>query len=151
MDTVTALTEKQRTEVRELLKKISGNKPSTIHSQPSRATKRIKRIINPFDTIEEGNSVNGLDLSADCCTLTFVQRSRVCILPYVYDNISQERQQWIDMIYDYTGAKLSDSDPGTELHLRFIIVGNPPVKYLHIYLKRDKGDFFFLENFLYST
>ena len=76
MDTITTLTEQQRTEVRELLK-ISGNKPSTIHSQPSRATKRIKRIINPFDTIEEGNSVNGLDLSADCCTLTFVQRSRV--------------------------------------------------------------------------
>ena len=149
MDKPTILTEKQRNDVRNILKEISGNKVLNTYTQPSRATKRIKRLINPFDGIEAGHSVNGLDLSADCCTLPFVQRSRISILPFFYDSIGQDRQEWIDMIYKYTGAKLSETNKGTDTHLRFIIVGNPPVKYLHLYL--TKKETYYLDNFLYST
>lgn len=149
MDQPTVLTEEQRVNVRNLLKQLSGSKTTTTCTQPTRATKRIKRLVNPFEDIEAGKSVNGLDLSADCCTLPFVQRSRICILPFFYDNIGQQRQEWIEMIYKYTGASLSESDGGTDTHMRFIVIGNPPVKYLHIYLK--KTDLYYLENFLYST
>ena len=149
MDNPTVLTEKQRNEVRNLLKQISGQTTTTTYTQPTRATKRIKRLINPFEDIEAGQSVNGFDLSADCCTLPFVQRSRICIMPFFLDKVGQDRQEWIDMMYYYTGAKLSESDQGNDTHLRFIVVGNPPVKYLHIYL--DKRDTYYLDNFLYST
>lgn len=142
MDVPTILNEKQRKEVRSLLQKLSG---SINQSTPThRPTKRVKRRINPFDNIKPGEHVNGLELSPDCMCLPFVQRSRICILPFFYDSIKQTRQEWIDMITKYTGATLSDS---TENHLRFCVNGNPPVRFLHIYLK-DGG---YLENFLYAS
>lgn len=142
MDTPTILTETQRKEVRLLLEKLSG---SINHSTPvHRSTKRIKRLVNPFEDMKPGEHVNGLDLSPDCLCLPFVQRSRICILPFFYDSIGQSRQEWIDMIVKYTGATLSDS---TENHLRFCVTGNPPVRFLHVYLKEEG----LLENFLYAT
>ena len=142
MDRPSILTEQQRTEVRSLLQKLSGsiNQTTPVH----RATKRVKRLTNPFDDIKPGQHVNGLDISPDCICLPFVQRSRICILPFFYDSLAQTRQEWIDMIDKYTGATLTDS---TENHLRFCVNGNPPVRFLHIYLK-DGG---YLENFLYAT
>ena len=142
MDTPTILTESQRSEVREMLQRLSGsiNQSTPVH----KSTKRVKRLVNPFDDILPGQHVNGLDLSPDCVCLPFVQRSRICILPFFYDSIAQSRQEWIDMIYNYTGATLTDS---TDLHLRFCVNGNPPIRFLHIYLKQGG----YLENFLYAA
>ena len=70
-------------------------------------------------------------------------------MPFFLDKVGQDRQEWIDMMYTYTGAKLSETDQGNDTHLRFIVVGNPPVKYLHLYL--EKKDTYYVDNFLYST
>ena len=147
-DTPTILNEAQRAEVRTLLKRLSNTVGKTTPKlNENRPTKRMKRMVNPFEDIKQGESVNGTQLSADACTLTFIQRSRIVILPYFYDEIGQSRDDWIKMVMKYTGACIGES---TDTHLKFCVMGNPPVKYLHIYLKK-KEDLYFLENFLYAT
>lgn len=152
------LTEEQRTEVRSLLKQLSEASTARASrrgtTRPSlKATKKLKRKPNPFDGISEGKQVNGVQLSPDCITLPFIQRTRTVLLPYHLDNISQSRQEWINMMKFDVGLELSQTDAGTEYHLRLVIEANPPCKYLHMYLEKENNnpDKLLLTNWLYAT
>jgi hypothetical protein len=150
------LTEDQRTEVRQLLQRLSQQ--STARAQrrgttrPAlQKTKRLKREINPFDAVEPNKAINGVVLAADCCVIPFVQRSRIILLPYHLDQIAATREEFIDMMYTDCGLSLSESDEGAELYLRFVVEANPPIRYLHLYLERYKEKQCVISNWVYGT
>jgi hypothetical protein len=151
------LTEDQRVEVRNLLKQLSAQSSARASKRGTtrpqlRTTRRIKIVPNPFDGIDEGKTVQGTELSPDCSVLPFIQRTRIVLLPFHLDDIAQFREDWIKMIEDNVGCKLSVSDAGTREHLRFTVDSNPPVRYLHIYLTEDKETkLFSMTNFMYAT
>ena len=139
------LTEHQRTEVRQLLQKLSQQ--STARAQrrgttrPTlQKTKKLKRQQNPFDGIEQNKSINGVQLPADCCVLPLIQRTRIILLPLHLDQIAMTREEWVKTMKFDCGLDLSESDEGAELYLRFIVEANPPVRYLHVYLERPAGE-----------
>ena len=152
------LTEDQRTEVRQLLQRLSQQ--STARAQrrgttrPAlKKTKKLKREVNPFDAIEPNKHVNGVQLAADCCVIPFVQRSRIVLLPYHLDQIPATREEFITMMEHDCGLSLSESDEGAALYLRFIVEANPPIRYLHIYLERCVHDTekCLISNLVYGT
>lgn len=152
------LTEDQRTEVRSLLKQLSEASTARASrrgtNRPSlKATKKLKRKPNPFDGIQEGKQVNGVQLSPDCIVLPFIQRTRIVLMPFHLDNISQTREEWINMMKYEVGLELSTTDAGSQYHLRLVIEANPPCRYLHIYLEKEANDSnkLLLTNWLYAT
>ena len=114
--------------------------------------KKVKRIENPFDGIDEGKTVQLAELSPDCVVLPFVQRVRIVLMPYIYDHLSMERQEWIDMIIHYCGCLVSEADGGTHSHVRFVVEGNAPVRFLHVYFEQIEGtDQMLVANFMFAT
>lgn len=153
------LTEAQRSEVRNLLKKLSAASASRRSKSGNRnplsrkKIKKVKRIENPFDSIEEGKTVNLSELSPDCVCLPFVQRVRIVLMPYIYDQLSKPRQEWIEMILHYCGCLVSETDGGTESHVRFVVEGNAPIRFLHVYFEEDQTDktCMLISNFMFAT
>jgi hypothetical protein len=150
------LTEDQRSEVRTLLQQLSEASSARASRRGTnrpllKTTKKIKAQPNPFEGIDEGQQVEGTALSPDCAILPFIQRTRLVLFPFHYDDITQSRNDWIQMVLDDIGCKLSLSDAGTRDHLRFTVDANPPVRYLHIYLDLKGVDEFGLSNWLYAT
>jgi hypothetical protein len=152
------LTEAQRNEVRNLLKQLSAASASrrsrTGNRNPlsRKKIKKVKRIENPFDGIEEGKTVQLSELSPDCAVLPFVQRVRIVLMPYIYDNLAKQRQEWIDMIIHYCGCMVSEADAGTHSHVRFVVEGNAPVRFLHVYFEEITGTTLMLvSNFMFAT
>lgn len=154
------LTEAQRNEVRTLLKQLgasSASRRSKVGNKnplSRKKVKRVKRIDNPFESIDEGKTVDGFTgLSTDCCLLTFVQRCRIVLLPYHYDKISLTYEEWCSMIEHYGGCKFSVLDNETRSHLKFIVEGNAPIRYLHIYLELEDeaNERYGLSNFIFAT
>jgi len=152
------LTEDQRSEVRQLLQRLSQQ--STARAQrrgttrPTlQKTKKLKRQVNPFDGIQPNKAVNGVQLAADCCVLPLIQRTRIILLPLHLDQIAMTRKEWIEMMKFDCGLSLSESDEGAELYLRFIVEANPPVRYLHVYLERPQGETTtaIVSNWVYGT
>ena len=167
------LTEEQRNQVRSLLKQLgeaslrrSKRKLSLSRSRSrssSRTPKRSrnlslkyikpKKVESPFDGIDEGQTVEGVDLPPVCNTMPVVQRVRLMLLPLHYDDVEFDRQLIIDMAKEDLGADLSIDDGGTKDTLRFIVDGNPPIRNLYIYLQPGNKDpeKYMLLNWMYST
>ncbi len=152
------LTESQRNEVRNLLKQLSAasasrrSKTGNRNPLSRKKIKRVKRIENPFDSIDEGKSVHMADLSPDCAILPFVQRVRIVLMPYIYDHLAKSREEWIKMINHYCGCLVSQTDGGTLSHVRFVVEGNAPVRFLHIYLEQvEETNLMFVSNFMFAT
>lgn len=152
------LTEAQRNEVRTLLKQLSAASASrrsrTGNRNPlsRKKIKKVKRIENPFDGIEEGKSVHLADLSPDCVVLPFIQRIRIVLMPYIYDKLAMEREKWIEMIVHYCGCLVSETDGGTQSHVRFVVEGNAPVRFLHVYFEQLEGsNLMLVANFMFAT
>jgi len=152
------LTEDQRSEVRVLLQKLSQQSTARATKRGTtrpnlEQTKRLKRIVNPFDGIEENKVVAGVVLSPEVVVLPLIQRTRIILLPYHLDGISMSRKEWIKLMKYGAGLDLSESDAGTNTYIRFVIEANPPVKYLHLYLEKDSRDEskYLINNWLYAT
>ena len=154
------LTEAQRNEVRTLLKQLSAASASRRSKRnpnenplSRKKIKKVKHIENPFESIEEGQTVGMDELSPDCCTLTFVQRTRIVLLPYIYDNLYQTYKEWAEMIVHYCGCLKSSLDEGVKEHIKFVVEGNAPIRYLHLYLESDPDDktLFKVANFMFAT
>ena len=151
------LTEEQRNHVRSLLKQLGEasvrrSKRKNEHSRVSKRKRRKiaskhltikymkpKEEINPFDTIDEGQQVEGVKLPPSCNTMPVVQRTRLILLPLFYNDILIERPELITSIKEDLGADLSVADAGTEETLRFVIEGNPPIRNLYIHLQPSEG------------
>ena len=107
------LTEAQRNEVRTLLKQLSAvsasrrSKAGNRNRLSRKKIKKVKRIENPFESIEEGKTVGLEELNPDCCTMAFVQRVRVVLLPYMYDSIPLTYEECLEMIVHYCGCLVS--------------------------------------------
>lgn len=163
------LTEEQRNHVRSLLKQLgeaSVRRSKRKYDHVAALSKRKRRKIaskhltikymkpkeekNPFDNIEEGQEVDGVKLPPVCNTMPVVQRTRLILMPYHYDDIAIDRQELINMIRDDLGAELSTTDAGTNETLRFVIDGNPPIRHLYIYLQPCDTKFTII-NWLYVT
>jgi|TARA_Y100000817_G_scaffold306948_1_gene292752 hypothetical protein len=153
------LTEAQRSEVRNLLKQLSAASASRRSRSGNRnplsrkKIKKVKRIENPFDSIDEGKTVNLSELSPDCVCLPFVQRVRIVLMPYIYDHLSKPREEWIEMIVHYCGCLVSETDGGTHSHVRFVVEGNAPIRFLHVYFEEDQKDktLMLISNFMFAT
>ena len=152
------LTEDQRTEVRDLLQRLSAQSTARASrrgtSRPSlKRTKKLKRQPNPFESIDQGQSVQGVQLPPVCITLPLIQRTRLILMPFHLDQISIPRAEWIKLMREQCGLDLSTADAGTEMHLRFVVEANPPVKYVHVFLEKDPQDAnkMALQNWLYAT
>ena len=140
------LTEAQRNEVRTLLKQLSAvsasrrSKAGNRNPLSRKKIKKVKRIENPFESIEEGKTVGMEELNPDCCTLTFVERVKLVLLPYLYDSIEVEYADWIEMIVHYCGCMVSPLDEGLKSHVKFVVEGNAPVRYLHVYFETGEDE-----------
>ena len=152
------LTEAQRNEVRNLLKQLSAASASRRSRSGNRnplsrkKIKKVKRIENPFDSIDEGKTVHLADLSPDCVILPFVQRVRIVLMPYIYDHLAKKREEWIKMIVHYCGCLVSTTDGGTLSHVRFVVEGNAPVRFLHVYFEQMEGtELMMVANFMFAT
>ena len=152
------LTEDQRSEVRVLLQRLSQQSTARAAKRGTtrpnlEKTKRLKRIVNPFDGIEENKVVNGVVLSPEVVVLPLIQRTRIILLPYHLDGISLTRNGWIKLLKYGAGLDLSETDGGTNTYIKFVIEANPPVKYLHLYLEKDMRDDskYLINNWLYAT
>lgn len=152
------LTEDQRSEVRILLQRLSQQSTARATKRGTtrpnlEKTKRLKRIVNPFDGIEENKVVNGVVLSPEVVVLPLIQRTRIILLPYHLDAISLTRNGWIKLLKYGAGLDLSETDGGTNTYIKFVIEANPPVKYLHLYLEKDMRDDskYLINNWLYAT
>tara|TARA_B100000674_G_scaffold404973_2_gene351569 strand:- start:155 stop:637 length:483 start_codon:yes stop_codon:yes gene_type:complete len=152
------LTEDQRTEVRQLLQRLSQQSTARATrrgtTRPNLVkTKKLKRMVNPFDGIEANKVVQGVVLAPDVVTLPLIQRTRIILLPYHLDQIPLTRKEWIKVLKYGAGLDLSQSDGGTNTYLKFIIEANPPVKYLHLYLEKAAGSDskYLINNWLYAT
>lgn len=139
------LTEAQRNEVRNLLKQLSAasasrrSKANGRNPLSRKKIKKVKRIENPFDGIDEGKTVGMEQLSPDCIVLAFVQRVRIVLLPYMYDGIPLTYDEWLEMIVHYCGCLKSPLDEGLKEHIKFVVEGNAPVRYLHVYFESEEG------------
>ena len=154
------LTEEQRNEVRTLLKQLSAvsasrrSKAGNTNRLSRKRIKKIKIIDNPFDGIDEGKTVNGItELSPDCITLPFVQRVGIVLLPYHYDEIPLTHEEWVKLIVKYVGCFVSTADEGTKEHIRFVVEGNAPVRYLHLYLEKHPTETnkMLMTNYMFAT
>jgi len=150
------LTENQRTEIRSMLKTLSEQSSARASKRGTnrpthKITKTIKVIPNPFEGIEEGQTVQGTDLSNGCIVLPFIQRTRLVLYPYHYDQIPLTRDEWIRMIQHDVGCSLSLSDAGSNDHLRFTVDANPPVRYMHLYLTAVSKTNYIISNWMYAT
>jgi len=167
MDNPKPLTEEQRNQVRSLLKqlgeasvRLSKSRSRSRSKTPKKASKHLslkflkKKVVeNPFDGIEEGQTVEGVDLPPVCNRMPVVQRVRLMLLPLHYDDIEFERDRIIKMAKEDLGADLSLADAGTKDTLRFVIDGNPPIKILYVYLQPGRVDpqKYMLLNWMYAT
>ena len=162
------LTEEQRNQVRSLLKQLGEasvrrSKRKREHSvkQTSRKTsknlslKYIKPKVqdSPFDGIDEGQTVDGVDLPPICNTMPLVQRVRLMLLPLHYDDVSFYREDMIKMVKEDLGSDLSIADGGSKDSLRFVVDGNPPIRLLYVYLQPCPTDSekYMLLNWMYAT
>ena len=160
------LTEEQRNHVRSLLKQLGessarrSTRPGSVRKTPRKSSKNLslkylapKVEENPFDGIEQGKTVEGIDLPPICNTMPVVQRVRLMMIPLYYDEIPVERDEIIKMVKEDLGCDLSIADSGTKDTLRFVVDGNPPIKILYIYLKpTDFGDKpYTILNWMYAT
>ena len=160
------LTEEQRNQVRSLLKQLgeASLRRSKVRSRSNSKTPRKssrnlslkyikpKVVENPFDGIDEGQTVDGIGLPVICNTMPVVQRVRLMLMPLFYDDIPIDRDQLIKMVKEDLGADPS-IDGESKDTLRFIVDGNPPIKNLYVYLQpcpTDKTKYILL-NWLYST
>jgi hypothetical protein len=152
------LTEEQRNHVRSLLKQLGEasvrrSKRKNEHSRLSNRKRRKiaskhltikymkpKEEINPFDTIDQGQQVEGVKLPPACNTMPVVQRTRLILLPLFYNDILFERRELIKTVKDDLGADLSVADAGTEETIRFVIDGNPPIRNLYVHLQPSPGN-----------
>ena len=144
------LTEDQRNQVRSLLKQLgesSARRSVSVRKTPRKSSKNLsikylqpKVQENPFDTIEQGQTVEGVDLPPVCNTMPVVQRVRLMLIPLYYDDIPVDRDEIIKMVKEDLGCDLSVADAGTKDTLRFVVDGNPPIKILYIYLKPCETD-----------
>lgn len=167
MDNPKPLTEEQRNQVRSLLKQLgeaSVRRSKTLKSKrlqtPRKASKHLslkflkKKVVeNPFDGVDAGQTVEGVDLPPVCNRMPVVQRVRLMFLPLYYDDVEFEREKIIKMAKEDLGADLSIADAGTQDTLRFVIDGNPPIKILYVYLQPGKVDpqKYMLLNWMYAT
>eukprot|EP00942_MAST-04A_sp_MAST-4A-sp1_P007870 g7870.t1 len=139
------LTEAQRNEVRNLLKQLSAvsasrrSKAGNRNPLSRKKIKKVKRIENPFEEVEEGKTVGMELLNPDCCVMAFVERVKCVLLPYLYDSIELEYKEWIDMIVHYCGCLVSPLDEGLKSHVKFVVEGNAPVRYLHVYFEEGES------------
>lgn len=161
------LSEEQRNQVRSLLKQLgessarrSARGPTSIRKTPRKSSKNLslkylapKVEENPFDAIEMGKTVDGIDLPPICNTMPVVQRVRLMLVPLYYDEIPVDRDEIIKMVKEDLGSDMSIADAGTKDTLRFVVDGNPPVKMLYIYLKPCETDDskYVLLNWMYAT
>jgi hypothetical protein len=165
------LTEEQRNQVRSLLKqlgeaslrrskrKLSLSRSRSTTRTPKRSRNlslkymKPKKVESPFDGIDEGQTVEGVDLPPICNTMPVVQRVRLMLIPLHYDDVEFDRQMIIDMVKDDLGADLSVDDGGTKDTLRFIVDSNPPIRNVYIYLQPGNKDpeKYMLLNWMYST
>lgn len=147
------LTEEQRNQVRSLLKQLgeasvrrsrSKKKHASVISKKRKRTSsknlKLKYIKprtqeSPFDGIEEGKTVEGIGLPPVCNNIPVVQRVRLILIPFFYDDLPVDRHMLIKIMKEDLGADLSVADAGTNDTLRFVIEGNPPIKNLYIFLK----------------
>ena len=111
------LTEDQRTEVRQLLQRLSQQSTARATrrgtTRPNLVkTKKLKRMVNPFDGIEANKVVQGVVLAPDVVTLPLIQRTRIILLPYHLDQIPLTRKEWIKVLKYGAGLDLSQSDGG---------------------------------------
>lgn len=164
------LTEAQRNQVRSLLKQLgeasvrrSKRKLSLSRKSNAKTPKRSrnlslkyikpKKIESPFDGIEEGQTVEGVDLPPVCNTMPIVQRVRLMLLPLHYDDVEFDRQMIIDMVKEDLGSDLSVADEGSKDTLRFVVDGNPPIRNVYVYLQPGEKDpnKYMLLNWMYCT
>ena len=166
------LTEEQRNHVRSLLKQLgeasvrrSKRKHDHLVGLSKRKRRKIaskhltikymkpKEEINPFDGIEEGQTVDGVDLPPICNTMPVVQRVRLMFLPLYYDDIPFDREDMIKMVKEDLGSDLSIADGGSKDSLRFVVDGNPPIRNLYVYLQPCPTDSekYMLLNWMYAT
>jgi len=156
MDHPKPLTEEQRNQVRSLLKQLGEasvrrslsvtRSRSSGRSSSSKTPKRVSKHLSlkylkekkqesPFDGIDEGQTVEGVDLPPICNMMPVVQRVRLMLLPLYYDDVEFEREFIIKMAKEDLGADLSIADAGSNDTLRFVIDSNPPIKILYVYLQ----------------
>jgi hypothetical protein len=145
MEVPKPLTEEQRNQVRAMLKQLgeASVKRSTRSVRTPRksskhlALKYMKKKVqeNPFDDVEAGQTIEGVDLPPICNTMPVVQRVRLMLMPLHYDDIEFERDDIIKMAKEDLGADLSIADGGTQDTLRFVVESNPPIKILYVYLQ----------------
>ena len=139
------LTEAQRDEVRSLLREISSNSSNRNKGSNGRnilsrkRIKKVKRISNPFESIEEGKVVNMDDLTPDCCTFVFVERIKCLLLPCFYYEIALPHDEWVKMITEYAGCLPSEEEEQVDYHVKFVVEGNAPIRYLHVYFEKSEG------------
>jgi hypothetical protein len=163
------LTEEQRNHVRSLLKQLgeasvrrSKRKNEHITSLSKRKRRKIasrhltikymkpKEEINPFDSIDQGQQVEGVKLPPACNTMPVVQRTRLILLPLFYNDIKIDRDELISTIKEDLGADLSIADSGTNETLRFVIDGNPPIRNLYIHLPPNQDEYTII-NWIFVT
>lgn len=168
MDQPKPLTEEQRNQVRSLLKQLGEasvrrsltSSKSKRAKTPRKTSKHLslkylkeKKQESPFDGIDEGQTVEGVDLPPICNMMPVVQRVRLMLLPLYYDDMEFERDFIIKMAKEDLGAELSIADAGSNDTLRFVIDGNPPIKILYVYLQPGAvdPDKYMLLNWMYAT
>lgn len=162
------LTEEQRNQVRSLLKQLGEasvrrskrKREHSVKQTPRKTSKNLslkyikpKVQESPFDGIDEGQTVDGVDLPPICNTMPVVQRVRLMLLPLHYDDVSFYRKDLIKMVKEDLGADLSIADAGSKDSLRFVVDGNPPIRLLYIYLQPCPTDSekYMLLNWMYAT
>jgi hypothetical protein len=109
-----------------------------------------KEEINPFDSIDQGQQVEGVKLPPACNTMPVVQRTRLILLPLFYNDIKIDRDELISTIKEDLGADLSIADSGTNETLRFVIDGNPPIRNLYIHLQPNQDEYTII-NWIFVT
>lgn len=162
------LTEEQRNHVRQMLKQLGEasvrrskrKREHSVKQTPRKSSKNLslkyikpKVQESPFDGIEEGQTVDGVELPPICNTMPVVQRVRLMFLPLYYDDIPFDREDMIKMVKEDLGSDLSIADGGSKDSLRFVVDGNPPIRNLYVYLQPCPTDSekYMLLNWMYAT
>tara|TARA_Y100000389_G_scaffold198292_1_gene234513 strand:- start:4360 stop:4851 length:492 start_codon:yes stop_codon:yes gene_type:complete len=154
MEEVAPLTEEQRNKVRSLLKQlgeasVKRSKRKQQFYSKGRKKRRVsknlsikhnkKKSKNPFDDLVSGRTIDGLKLPPICYEMTVVQRTRLILYPLFYDGILLSKDEITNIVLQDLGADLSEEQSSETL--RFVIEGNPPIKYLYIHLEKEEHKF----------
>lgn len=155
MDEVTPLTEEQRHQVRSLLKQLGeasvkrSKRKQAFYSKRSTKRRKVSKNLsvkfnkqkshNPFDDLVSGRSIDGLKLPPVCFEMTVVQRVRLLLYPLFYDSILIDKKSLEELIIQDLGADLSDEQSSETM--KFVIEGNPPIKYLYVHLEKEDNKY----------